>query len=67
MMKRVAISLLSLSLLAGGFVVTIPASESLAQATCRTKCTDDEQACLKRTGNKGQCGNTASQCLAKCK
>ncbi len=66
-MKRVAISLLSLSLLAAGLVVAIPASETLAQATCRTKCNDEEQACLKRTGNKGQCGNTASQCMAKCK
>jgi hypothetical protein len=44
-----------------------PASDAAAQATCRTKCTEDEQACLKRTNNKGQCGNTASQCLAKCK
>ena len=36
-------------------------------AQCRAKCTEEEQACLKRTGNKGQCGNTATQCLAKCK
>lgn len=66
-MKRVAISLLSLSLLAGAFVVSIPAGESLAQATCRTKCNEEEQACLQRTGNKGQCGDRAKQCLEKCK
>jgi len=38
-----------------------------AQATCRQKCTDAEQACLKRTNNKSQCGSTAQACLAKCK
>jgi uncharacterized low-complexity protein len=42
-------------------------SDVSAQATCRQKCTDDEQACLKRTNNKGQCGSTAQACLAKCK
>jgi hypothetical protein len=42
-------------------------SDASAQATCRQKCTDQEQACLKRTGNKSQCGRTAQACLAKCK
>ena len=42
-------------------------SDVSAQATCRTKCTDTEQACLKRTGNKSQCGSAAQACLAKCK
>ena len=42
-------------------------SDVSAQATCRQKCTDAEQACLKRTGNKSQCGGTAQACLAKCK
>jgi hypothetical protein len=43
------------------------ASDVAAQATCRQKCTDTEQACLKRTGNKSQCGNAAQACLAKCR
>ena len=38
-----------------------------AQATCRQKCTDEEQACLKRTFNKSQCGGKAQSCMAKCK
>jgi hypothetical protein len=42
------------------------ASEVAAQATCRQKCTDTEQACLKRTGNKSQCGRAAQACMAKC-
>jgi hypothetical protein len=42
-------------------------TDAKAQATCRNKCNDQEQACLKRTGNKGQCGNKAKTCLAKCK
>ena len=37
------------------------------QATCRQKCMDQENACLKRTNNKGQCGNRAKTCAAKCK
>jgi hypothetical protein len=42
-------------------------SEVAAQATCRQKCTDEEQACLRRTGNKGQCGERAKICIASCK
>ncbi|MCC7276553.1 MAG: hypothetical protein IT561_28070 [Alphaproteobacteria bacterium] len=47
--------------------LTFVAGDASAQAQCRQKCTDEEQACLKRTGNKGQCGGKAGQCLAKCK
>jgi len=46
---------------------TVPAGDACAQATCRSKCNDDEQACLKRTNNKGQCGDKAKDCLGKCK
>jgi hypothetical protein len=42
-------------------------SHVAAQATCRQKCMDDENACLKRTGNKGQCGDRAKACHARCK
>lgn len=45
----------------------VTSSSALAQATCRSKCNGDEQACLKRTSNKGQCGSKAKACLAKCK
>ena len=43
------------------------ASNASAQATCRQKCNDEEQACLKRTNNKGQCGDRAKTCSGKCK
>jgi hypothetical protein len=42
-------------------------SEANAQATCRNKCNDEEQACLKRTNNKSQCGGKAQTCASKCK
>ncbi len=42
-------------------------SPAQAQATCRNKCNTEEQACLKRTGNKSQCGSRAQTCAAKCK
>jgi hypothetical protein len=42
-------------------------SEVAAQATCRQKCIDEEQACLRRTNNKGQCGERANICVASCK
>jgi hypothetical protein len=42
-------------------------TDAMAQATCRNKCNDQEQACLKRTNNKSQYGNKAKACLAKCK
>jgi len=41
--------------------------EAAAQATCRQKCTDEEQACLRRTGNKGQCGERAKVSVATSK
>lgn len=47
--------------------MALTTTDAAAQATCRQKCTADEQACLKRTGNKSQCGSRAQQCLAKCK
>ncbi len=65
-MKRSIIAIALFALAAGFAVASLP-GDVAAQATCRTKCTDEEQACLKRTGNKSQCGNTAGQCLAKCK
>lgn len=63
---RATILVLSLIVAAGG-ITAVTIADAHAQATCRAKCTEDEQACLKRTNNKGQCGNTANQCLAKCK
>ncbi|MBM3622995.1 MAG: hypothetical protein FJX20_20125 [Alphaproteobacteria bacterium] len=65
-MKRSIIAIALLSLIAGFGVASLPADVA-AQATCRTKCNDEEQACLQRTGNKGQCGDRAKQCLDKCK
>ena len=50
----------------GWHFMTLP-TDVAAQATCRNKCNDEEQACLKRTGNKGQCGDRAKQCTDKCK
>lgn len=37
-----------------------------AADTCTSKCSDEEQACIKRTNNKGQCGTKANQCTEKC-
>ena len=48
-------------------VVISNATDAAAQATCRQKCQDEENACLKRTNNKGQCGDKAKTCSAKCK
>ena len=47
--------------------LSIGAGDAYAQATCRNKCNNQEQACLKRTNNKGQCGRKAQACAAKCK
>lgn len=55
-----------LAVVAGTLLVATPRPAD-AQAQCREKCVAEEQACLKRTGNKGQCGGKAGQCLAKCK
>lgn len=52
-------------------ILAVPAvfapSPAEAQATCRNKCNEEEQACLRRTGNKGQCGDRAKSCADKCK
>jgi hypothetical protein len=53
--------------IAGAIVPAFTVTETAAQATCRQKCMDDENACLKRTSNKGQCGDRAKLCAAKCK
>lgn len=66
-MHRLLLALSLTGLVAVCAVAFVPTRDAAAQATCRAKCTEDEQACLKRTNNKGQCGNSASQCLAKCK
>jgi hypothetical protein len=57
-------------LLAAFVVLAMPVfttSEASAQATCRQKCMNEENACLTRTGNKSQCGGKAQTCNAKCK
>jgi hypothetical protein len=55
------------ALIAFSFMPVLSVTDAAAQATCRNKCNDEEQACLKRTGNKSQCGNRAKTCLGKCK
>jgi hypothetical protein len=54
-------------LIAAAVIPVMSVSDVAAQATCRQKCTDEEQACLKRTGNKSQCGDRAKTCVGKCK
>jgi len=54
-------------LIALSFIPAFTVTDAAAQATCRNKCNNDEQACLARTNNKSQCGNKAKTCLAKCK
>lgn len=54
-------------LIALSFAPVFTVNDAAAQATCRNKCNDQEQACLKRTNNKSQCGRKAKACLAKCK
>ena len=48
-------------------VVSVSTASNAAAQACRQKCNDEEVACLKRTGNKGQCGERAKACAAKCK
>ncbi|MBY0531893.1 MAG: hypothetical protein K2P86_07970 [Xanthobacteraceae bacterium] len=55
------------ALIAFSFMPALTATDASAQATCRSKCTEEEQMCLKRTNNKGQCGDKAKQCASKCK
>lgn len=38
-----------------------------AGQSCTSKCAEEEEACLKRTNNPGQCGKKASECTDKCK
>ena len=66
-MRYTLLALPLIGQLATAGTTTIAVPDACAQATCRSKCTDDEQACLQRTGNKGQCGSRAQECLAKCK
>lgn len=65
-MRAVILAGLLFGLAAGG-MTAVTIADANAQATCRAKCTEEEQACLQRTNNKGQCGERANQCLAKCK
>lgn len=62
---RLSLALFGLAL-ALGLAAPTPALANTYQ-TCTKKCADDEQACLNRTGNKGQCGNRANECTAKCR
>lgn len=65
-LMRVFFALMLGAVFAPPILVTSSTGAS-AQATCRQKCMDEENACLKRTGNKGQCGERAKACAAKCK
>lgn len=58
--------LAALLLATTGLSITAPRPAS-AQATCRQACMNDENACLQRTNNKGQCGGKAQSCSAKCR
>jgi hypothetical protein len=64
-MRMIAIAIATCML--GAALPNLAVSEAFAQATCRQKCMDAENACLKRTNNKGQCGDRAKTCNAKCK
>ena len=66
-MRRSLLALCLIALAAGGGVTAASLDDACAQSNCRSKCVEEEQACLKRTGNKGQCGDKANECLAKCK
>ncbi len=63
-MRTMIAGLLLLALIPIATVSTV--SSASAQA-CRQKCNEEEVACLKRTGNKSQCGDRAKTCAAKCK
>ncbi len=64
-MRTIFAGLVIVAAIAAASLATV--SDGAAQATCRQKCTDTEQACLKRTNNKSQCGAAAQACMAKCK
>ncbi|MES2947791.1 MAG: hypothetical protein V4858_04535 [Pseudomonadota bacterium] len=58
--------------IAAAFLVTAFAgisysSPASAAQSCTAKCAEEEAACIKRTNNKGQCGDKAKQCTSKCK
>lgn len=62
-------SLVALSLflaLSGAAMIASPGAAQ-AQSNCRQNCMDEENACLARTGNKGQCGNRSNACMTKCR
>ena len=63
----VKMRLLLVAITAACVIPIATVSEVSAQATCRQKCVDEEQACLRRTSNKGQCGERAKICDASCK
>ena len=65
-MRPIIVALALIAALAPAIAVTT-ATDVSAQATCRQKCMDEENACLKRTNNKGQCGSKAQSCASKCK
>ena len=62
-----ALIAVSLFMLLTAFATLAPGAPANAQATCRAACTSDENACLQRTNNKGQCGGKAQSCVAKCR
>ncbi len=67
-MRLVPLAMISAVFVVMAFsAVPISSNDAYAQATCRNKCNTQEQACLKRTNNKGQCGRKAKACSAKCK
>ena len=66
-MRRSLLALCLVALAATGGVTAVTVDDACAQGNCRSKCVEEEQACLQRTGNKGQCGTKANECLAKCK
>jgi hypothetical protein len=66
-MRLLLLRLVLAAVVAAAFIPVATISDAVAQATCRQKCIDDEQACLRRTNNKGQCGERAKICVASCK
>jgi Spy/CpxP family protein refolding chaperone len=70
MMRTIFMRTISALLLAATLapaMMAVSSTAASAQATCRQKCMDEENACLKRTGNKSQCGDRAKACASKCK
>jgi hypothetical protein len=66
-MRLLLLRVLLAAAAAAAVIPVIGVSEVYAQATCRQKCIDEEQACLRRISNKGQCGDRAKVCVATCK